>query len=223
MNNGGKVKLNVKDIKGLNLMQNHSHSKSKYSPIISNDNTLYNDINNNKLKKNYFKKKINIQFPLNNYSSSYNYSLPSTQKNANNKKNPFVQKLKDLINQRENKKGQQILKEYYTEKYMEMMKRNVDTYPNGINLSISNCETQYPINNLKEDEFFRKLKIFLDNYENNNDNSYDNNNDNNNDNENKTNFNPINGSPNISYDYCSKKLNKSIGNKTNSSKKKICK
>ena len=221
MNNGGKVKLNVKDIKGLNLMQNHSHSKSKYSPIISNDNTLYNDINNNKLKKNYFKKKINIQFPLNNYSSSYNYSLPSTQKNSNNKKNPFVQKLKDLINQRENKKGKQILNEYYTEKYMEMMKRNVDTYPNGINLSISNCETQYPINNLKEDDFFRKLKIFLDNYENNNDNSYDNdnNNDNNNDNDNNTNFNPINVSPNISYDNCSKKLNKSIGNKTNSSKK----
>ena len=208
---GGKVNLNEKEVKNLYLLHNNSNSKRRTSPILSNNTTSYNYINNN-LKNNLYEnynnfKKRNTQFPLyKSFLNPNNYYHPISQKNnsrenknnykynpilqKNNQKDIFIQRVKDLINQREKKTGKQIINEYYTQNLIEMMKKNVDNNPNGINLSISNCETQYPIN---EDDFFRKFKIFLDNYENVKGNNINNNN---------------GGNIKASYDYYSKILNK---------------
>ena len=185
MINGGKINLSGNGIKNLYYMNNHSHSKRNYSPITINDTSSYNyyNYNNSQYNNDNFNEKKNIQYPSfqSYFNNSNNYYLQSSQQYSNDKRNNkfihnisennekeiIIQKIKHLINENEKKKGQKIIKDYYIKNYEEMIKKNIDTYPNGINLSISNCETQYPINNLNgDDEFFRKLKFFLEEYEN---------------------------------------------------------
>ena len=182
MNNFGKMNLKKKELKNY-LLYNHSQMERNPSPHMIKNSTFYNYINNNNTNnKNLYKK---IKEKKNNYLNSYknffnhsnNYLSSSRTENnydynfkpnvsQNNEKELLIQKMKNLIRQREKNKEKNILDKYNSQNYFKMIKKNIDTYPNGINLSISNCETQYPINNLNEDEFFHELKIFLQNYEN---------------------------------------------------------
>ena len=182
MNKGGKISLNKKDIKYINQLDNNSKIKRNLSPQFVTNTILSDYINN---KNNYFKnkkQKRNLNSPsyntflnnsnIYNLSSSYQSIQPEIKKEyefapQQNENEILLQKMKDLINQREKKKEKNVLNEYYTQHYLETMKKNIDTYPNGIKLSISNCETQYPINNLNDDDdFFKNLKILLETYEN---------------------------------------------------------
>ena len=174
MYNGGKVNLNEKTIKVLNKLSSNSHSKTNRSPKLSSYSLLNNLVN---LKRNLkSSSKRNLQFPnyktfyhsSNNFytpSSSQHYNVPIISKNEGEEE--IIQKMKELINQREKQKEQRILNEYYTHNYLELMKKRIDNNPNGINLSISNCKTQYPINYINDDEFYRKLKLLLEQYESN--------------------------------------------------------
>ena len=186
MFNREKVTLKHKNVKNLHSLNNQSNSKRNNFQVMKKDTNPYNHIYNNSPNKVYNNANItdekNIQSPS--YRSYYNNSnnnyLPVFQQNFNGAKNPisFQNKTKnrekeclinivtDLINKNENKKGKQIIKDYYSKRYIDMIKKNIDAYPDGINLSISNCETQYPINNLNDEhDFFKKLKNFLDDYE----------------------------------------------------------
>ena len=227
MINGGKVNLIENDVKNLYYLNNYSHSKRNNSPITINEPSSYNYYNyNNSINKHFnnenFNEKRNTQYPSyqSYFNNSNNYYLQSSQQysndnrnnkfipniSENNEKEILIQKIKHLINENEKKKGQKIIKDYYTKNYEEMIKKNIDTYPNGINLSISNCETQYPINNLNDDdEFFRKLKFFLEEYENI---------------DNKKNNKNINNLKS-SYEYYSKILNKNENRKKNNYKVKF--
>ena len=186
MINDGNISLNEKNLKNLYIMNNQSNPRRNNFPIMLNNTNPYNCIyyqSPNKIYNNInTTDKKNIQYPSYQtyFNNSNNYYLPSTQKyfnegqkskfilnsKENTEKELLIRRMKDLINQKEKKKEKQIIKDYYAKSYMDMIKKNIDSYPNGINLSISNCETQYPINSLNDnDDFFRKLKIFLDNYE----------------------------------------------------------
>ena len=226
MINGGKVNLIGNGKKKLYYLNNRSHSKRNNSPTSINAASSYNYYNyNNSLNKHFnndkFNEKRNIQYPSfqNYFNNSNNYYLQSSQQYLNNNRNNkfipnnsennekeiLIQKIKDLVNENEKKKGQKIIKDYYTKNYEEMIKKNIDTYPNGISLSISNCETQYPINNNNlndDDEFFLKLKYFLEKYE-----TIDNKNNNRNINNLKS-----------SYEYYSKILKKNENKKKNNFK-----
>ena len=184
-----KVSLKGKNIKNLYMMNNQSYTKRNNSPIMSNNTNLYNYIYNNPQNKvynnaNITNKKI-FQYPSyqEHFNNSNNYYIPASHQyfncdkktiyepniSENREKELLINKIKDYINKNEKKKGMKIIKDYYSKSYMDMIKNNIDTYPNGINLSICNCETQYPINDLNEDDvFFRKLKSIFDNYENSN-------------------------------------------------------
>ena len=227
MINGGKVNLIGNDVNNLYYLNNYSHSKRNNSPITINEPSSYNYYNyNNSINKHFnndnFNEKRNAQYPSyqSYFNNSNNYYLQSSQQysndnrnikfipniSENNEKEILIQKIKHLINENEKKKGQKIIKDYYTKNYEEMIKKNIDTYPNGINLSISNCETQYPINNLNDDdEFFRKLKFFLEEYENI---------------DNKRNNKNINNLKS-SYEYYSKILKKNESRKRNNYKVKF--
>ena len=174
MYNGGKVNLNEKTIKILNKLSSNSHSKTNHTPKLLS-NTLLNNLTNLKRNLNSSVKR-NLQYPnyktfyksSNNFytpSSSHYYNAPIISKNENEEE--IIQKMKELINQREKQKEQRILNEYYTHNYLELMKKRIDNNPNGINLSISNCKTQYPINYINDDEFYKKLKTLLEQYESN--------------------------------------------------------
>ena len=186
MINDGNISLNEKNLKNLYIMNNQSNPRRNDFPIMLNNTNPYNYIyyqSPNKIYNNInTTDKKNIQYPSYQtyFNNSNNYYLPSTQQyfnegqkskfilnsKENTEKELLIRRMKDLINQKEKKKEKQIIKDYYAKSYMDMIKKNIDSYPNGINLSISNYETQYPINTLNDnDDFFRKLKIFLDNYE----------------------------------------------------------
>ena len=178
MYNGGKVNLNEKTIKVLNKLSSNSHSKTNHTPKISN-NSFLNKITSLKRNLNSSVKR-NLQYPnfrtfynsSNNFytpSSSQYYNMPIISKNDDEEE--IIQKMKELINQREKQKEQRILNEYYTHNYLELMKKRIDNNPNGINLSISNCKTQYPINYINDDEFYKKLKNLLEQYESNKNNA----------------------------------------------------
>ena len=174
MNNGGKVNLNEKTIKVLNKLSSNSHSKTNRTPKLSN-NTLLNKITSLKRSLNSSVKR-NLQYPNYRtfYKSSNNFYTPSSSQYYNvpiipkkDDEEEIIQKMKELINQREKQKEQRILNEYYTHNYLELMKKKIDNNPNGINLSISNCKTQYPINYINDDEFYKRLKNLLEQYESN--------------------------------------------------------
>ena len=186
MINGGKVILNENSINNLSIMSEYSLNKRDNSPKILNNIMAYpfNFIQNNKTKfknKNpnftesgYLQNPVYNSFLNNtndynttisqvyNHENNYNFRPKISQ---NNEEEIFIQKIKDLIEQRERHKVQKIINQYYKQNYTDLMKKKVDSYPNGINLSISNCETQYPINYLNDEEFFNKLTIFLNELE----------------------------------------------------------
>lgn len=174
MYNGGKVNLNEKTIKVLNKLSSNSHSKTNHTPKLSS-NTLINNLTSLKRNLNSSSKR-NLQYPSNKafYNSSNNFYAPSSSQHynapmfsKNEDEEEIIQKMKELINQREKQKEQRILNEYYTHNYLELMKKRIDNNPNGINLSISNCKTQYPINYINDDEFYKKLKLLIEQYESN--------------------------------------------------------
>ena len=186
MINGGKVNLNENSVNNLSILSEYSKNKRDNTPKILNNTMayLFNSIKKNQKKfknKNpninesrYFRNQTynsfltntndyntptsQIYIPESNYNFSTNYS-------QNTEEELFIQKIKDLIEQRERNKVQKIINQYYKQNYADLMKKNVDSYQNGINLSISNCETQYPINYLNDDEFFNRLSTFLEELE----------------------------------------------------------
>ena len=241
MINGGSMSLNKNDFNNnLYFINNQSYLNRNGSPLMKMNTTPYQySINNNNYINNAYhntnlnnKRNIkNMRYPSykSYFNESNNYYLPSSQQyiNANNNYNYknnqdvpenneeklIMKKLQNIINENEKKKEQQILNDFYTQNYKEMVNKNIDSYPNGINLSISNCETQYPITKLnKNEDFVRKLRIFLDDYEKNNRSK--------NQKTNKNNKNNNNSNSLTSYEFYSKKL-KNSNEKKSSFKQKI--
>ena len=196
MINGGSMSLNQNDFNNLYFINNQSYLNRNLSPIMKIDTNPYDYninnefFNNSKYRNQNLNKKsnlINTRYPSYKayFNNSNNYYLPSSQQffnpdnnnnsqfissaSKNNEEKIIMNKIQKIFNESEKKKEQKILHDYYKQNYKEMLNKNIDNYPNGINLSISNCETQYPITKLNSDDnFVKKLKIFLDNYEKNN-------------------------------------------------------
>lgn len=221
MNSGGKFYKKKSEEKNSLFLNNQNYYKRNNSPIMVYNSIPYNLIDNISSKKGMRNTSLNetrnIQYPSYQtyFNNSNNYYLPSNQQynkednkykfveniSENSEKEFIIQKMKDFINQNEKKKEEQKIKDYYEHNLIN----NIDTYPNGINLSISNCETQYPINNINNDDaFFRKLKIFLVNYE-----KYD-----------KKNNKTINNNNLISSYECLSQMLKNKANKTNNNLQK---
>ena len=181
MNNDGKLNLALKKTF---LKKNNSITERNSSPYYIN-NTFYNNFMNNKSLSNFYrnsKGKRRIHFPTldysNNYLSSTEYynSTLNPEKKIDDKYSPnnaqqnegalLIQRMK---NYQRKKNETNILNDFYIQHYKEMTKKKrIDESTNGINLSISNYETQSPINNTveeHEDTLIQKLKYIVENYE----------------------------------------------------------
>jgi hypothetical protein len=182
MNNGGKINLTLKKTF---LKKNHSISERNPSPHYINNTSFNSYMSNNNISNFYrkYKGSRNIHFPF--LDNSHNYYLSSLD-NYNNSMKPekegenrytfnntqqnesalLIQRMK---NYQRKKNETNIINDYYSQHYIEMTKKNkIDENINGINLSISNYETQSPINHTveeHEDTLIQKLKYIVENYE----------------------------------------------------------
>ena len=182
MNNGGKINLTLKKTF---LKKNHSITERSPSPHYINNTSFNNYMNNNSISNFYrkYKESRNIHFPY--LDNSHNYYLSSVDNYSNSMKaekggdnrhsinstrqNESVLLIQRMKNYQRKKNETNIISDYYSKHYIEMMKKNkIDENTNGINLSISNYETQSPINNTvdeHEDTLIQKLKYIVENYE----------------------------------------------------------
>ena len=176
------VNLKENGLKNINIVNIYPKNTKNKSPQELNSRNSYNTkyINNN-VNKNFNFRNTNINYTnienlkYKKYFNTSNNFYPSNPRNYNNKQNDeqekIFKKMKDLLNQREKEKVQNVLNKYYSQNYKEIINKNVDNYPNGMSLSISNCKTQYPITNIINDEIGQKMKYLLEDYENKNNNN----------------------------------------------------
>ena len=182
MNN---ININENNLKNISILSDYSHKRYHSPPKFDvrmsyNSNYLNDKINSNNFRKSYinttsqknqtfrpFFKTANNFYPKPSQSTNFTENRPKYFQDIsrNNEEDIIIKEMKNLINQREQLKVQKLLDQYYTHNYKETINNNIDTAPNGINLSISNCQTQYPINKLNDDNFYQRMKYLLEDYE----------------------------------------------------------
>ncbi len=180
----GRTNLKKRVLKNY-LLNNNSQTNYNVYPQTTNNTAFNNYMNSNKHNKSY--KKINekrnnylrhktylnnlnddLITPSHNYvktESNFDYKL-SPNVSQRNRRELLIQKMKNLINQRKMRNENNMVNPRNSQNYSKMMKKNnADFYQNGIDLSISNCETHSPINDINDDDFFDELLFFLENYD----------------------------------------------------------